>query len=212
MARYTYIKRDVTDYYVECDELLSPSFFPIGETWVDFINNKYVLLSDEQVAFREANPDATIKEVWDMQLTPPHVRTLEDAKVEMIQKIDEYDSSDNVNAFIINNSVKAWFTADERANYRNSIDSAETLGVEELTFFAGNMLITVPTSNAKIMLATVQLYADKCYIVTQLHKDTVNNLETIEEVDAFDYTAGYPEMPSFVIENVVSNEETPSEE
>ena len=207
MARYTYIKRDVTDYYVECDELLSPSLFPIGETWDDFIDNKYVLLSDEQVAFREANPDATIKEVWDMQLTPPHVRTLEEAKAEMIQKIVEYDSSDNVNAFIINDSVKAWFTADERANYRNSIDSAETLGVEELTFFAGNMLITVPTANAKIMLSTVQLYADQCYIVTQLHKDTVNKLDTIEAVDSFDYTSGYPEMPSFVIENIVTKNE-----
>ncbi len=207
MARYTYIKRDVTDYYVECDELLSPSCFPIGETWDDFISNKYVLLSDEQVAFREANPDATIKEVWDMQLTPPHVRTLEEAKAEMIQKIVEYDSSDNVNAFIINDSVKAWFTADERANYRNSIDSAETLGVEELTFFAGNMLITVPTANAKIMLSTVQLYADQCYIVTQLHKDTVNKLDTIEAVDSFDYTSGYPEMPSFVIENIVTKNE-----
>ena len=212
MAQYTYIKRDVTDFYVECDELLSPTCFQIGETWQDFIDFKYVLLSDEQVSFREANPEATVQEVWNMQLTPPHVRTLEEAKAEMIQRIDEYDSSDNVNAFIVNDSIKAWFTADERANYRNSIDSAETLGVDELTFFIGGMLVTVPTSNAKVMLATVQLYADQCYIVTQLHKDTVNNLETIEEVDAFNYTAGYPEMPSFVIENAVSNEETPSEE
>jgi hypothetical protein len=45
-----------------------------------------------------------------------------------------------------------------------------------------------------------------------LHKDTVNNLETIEAVDSFDYTSGYPEMPSFVIEDAVTNEETPSEE
>jgi hypothetical protein len=210
---YTYIKRSQYGKYLTFNEPLSPDEYNnLGTTWDDFLDDKWVLLSDEQVAFHEEYPEASVQEVWNMQLTPPHVRTLEEAKSEMIQKIDEYDSSDSVNSFLVNDTIKAWFTADERANYRNSIDSAETLGVEELTFFIGGMLTTVPTANAKTMLATVQLYADQCYIVTQLHKDTVNGFETIEAVDSFDYKSGYPEMPSFIIEDAVVNEETPSEE
>ena len=50
---------------------------------------------------------------------------------------------------------------------------------------------------AKMALAQVQLYANQCYGVTERHKAAVNALETIEAVEAYDFTIGYPEKLSF---------------
>lgn len=212
MAKYIYIQKEVIGFYMESELQLNPALYGVGTTWEDFIGFKYVLLSDEQVAFHVANPEASVAEVWNMELTPPHVRTLDEAKHEMIQRINEYDRSSNVNGFTINHEIEGWFTADERSNYRSSIDAAELLGVETLSLYVGDYLIQVPTQDAKQMLAQIQLYADQCYIVTKQHKIDVSFLETIEEVDAFDYTAGYPAKLDFEIENEENvSEETPTE-
>lgn len=211
MAKYTYIKRDAVGFYVELDKpLTSDLYSDLGTTWEDFIDFKWVLLSDEQVAFHEANPDATVQEVWNMQLTPPHVRTLEEAKAEMIQRIDEYDRSSNINGFTVNHEIEGWFTADERSNYRSSIESSELLGIEALSFYVGEYLMEVTTQDAKHMLARIQLYADQCYMVTKQHKLAVEALDTIEAVDAFDYTSGYPQKLNFEVETE-NVEEVPSE-
>jgi hypothetical protein len=208
---YTYIKRSQYGKYLTFNEPLSPDEYNnLGTTWDDFLDDKWVLLSDEQVAFHEQYPEASVREVWDMQLTPPHVRTLEEAKSEMIQKIDEYDRSSNVNGFTINHEIEGWFTADERSNYRSSIESSELLGIETLSFYVGDYLMEVSTSDAKYMLAQIQLYADQCYIVTKQHKIAVEALETIEAVDAFDYTSGYPQKLNFEVETE-NVEEVPSE-
>ena len=196
--KYTYIKQDIRGYYIEFDEMFDPNLYNnLGNSYNDFLLNKWVLLSDEQVAFHKANPTATVKEVWDMQFTPTPPRTLEDAKSEMIGKIDEYDRSSNVNSFTINGEQEGWFTPEERSNYRSSIDAAKLLGVSALTFFVGDTLLEVTPTQAEYMLAQVQLYADQCYIVTKEHKLTVEAFETIEEVDTFPYTEGYPPKIDF---------------
>lgn len=205
MNTYTYIKRDIRGYYMEFNEMLNPNLYDnLGTTYQDYLNNKWVLLSYEQVAFHNEHPTASVKEVWDMQLTPTPPRTLEDAKNEMVYKINEYDSSSSVNGFKINGEFAGWFTPDERSNYKSSIDAAKLLGVSALTFFIGDMELTVTPTQAEYMLAQIQLYADSCYIVTKEHKIAVEVLDTIEDVDAFPYTEGYPQMLDFTypLENV----------
>lgn len=58
----TYIKRDIQGFYVEFPEEIDPIYWEgmIGETLDDFYNDKWVKLSDEQVAFHKENPDATL--------------------------------------------------------------------------------------------------------------------------------------------------------
>ena len=120
MAKFTYIKLDINGCYIDFDEMLDPNLYDnLGDSYEDFLDNKWVLLSDEQVEFHVENPKTSIKEVWDMQLTPVPARTLEQAKAEMIQKIDEYDSSSNVNGFKINGQEAGWLTPGERSNYRS---------------------------------------------------------------------------------------------
>ena len=195
MKKYTYIKYDVEGYYIDFDEKFDETLYNnIGKIFEDFLENKWVLLSDKQVAFHTANPNASVEEVWNMKLSP---RTLNQAKEEMIEKITEYDNSSEVNSFTINGKTKGWFTPEERSNYKSSIDAAKLIGIDNLSFFVGDMLLTLSPTQAEYMLAQIQLYADQCYIITKEHKLEVMGLETVEEVDAYDYTKDYPENINF---------------
>jgi hypothetical protein len=212
MAKFTYLKYDIRGNYVEFDQKFDETLYNnIGTTWEDYVKNKWVLLSDEQASFHKANPTASVYEVWSMTLVPTPTRTIDNAKNEMIGNIDAYDNSQNVNAFIVKVpsesedakegylEMKAWLTQQERSNYRSSIDSAKLLGVDSLSLYISGMPLTLPTATAETMLAQIQLYADQCYIVTKQHKDEVYALQTIEEVDSYDYQNGYPEMLVFTV-------------
>lgn len=217
MANVTYIKKSIPKQYVEFETALSPEEYNnIGTTWQDYLDNKWVRLSDAQVSFRNEHPTATVKEVWDMQITPTPPRSLEQAKQEKLRQIEVYDSSDAVNGFDIvmgENTMTAWITPEQRANYKNSLDSAELLGLEEVHPVFNGIQLTLKTTIAKMALAQIQIYADRCYIVTETHKTAVNALETIDAVDAYDNTTGYPERLTFTIEpSKVSVEETEEQE
>lgn len=198
----TYIKKNHKGFYIQYDEELDAEYWAgqIGETLADFFDGKWVLLSDEQAAFHEEHPDASLDEVWNMTIKPAPERTIGNAKQEMIAKIEEYDASENVNSFNVKmgpNTFSAWFTPAERSNYKSSIDAAELIGVNELSFYIGNNAVTLPTETAKLMLAQIQLYADQCFIVTKKHETAVRVLTSIENVDNYDYTTGYPEKLQF---------------
>lgn len=201
---YTYIRNAIKGYYIETPDEISQEYWEgyIGSTYDDFLNGMWVPLSDEQVAFHYEYPSASIKEVLDMQLTPEPERTLEQAKSEKIDQIDRYDSSDFVNGFDVvteDGTITAWLTPSERANYRSSIDAAELLEINELSLYIGDTQITIPTQTAKLMLAQIQLYADRCFIVTKQHKAAVEVLSSIEEVDNYNNVSGYPEKLVFNI-------------
>lgn len=115
-------------------------------------------------------------------------------------QINAYDRSNNVNSFTINGTIEGWFTPEQRSNYKSSIDAAKILGVESLQFFIGDLLLNITPTQAELMLAQIQLYADQCYIVTKEHQIAVEQLETVEAVENYDHTAGYPTRLNFPYE------------
>lgn len=198
LVNYTYIKKDIKSKYATFNTKFNEELYDnLGETYEDYLDNKWVLLSDEQVEFHEENPSASVEEVWNMELKPTPERTAEQAKMEMLMKINEYDNSENVNDFTINGAIHAWFTPSERTNYSLSISAAKLLDQETLVFAVGENVLQVKTEDAEKMLAAIQLYADGCYMVTKQHQLAVDSLTSVEEIDSFDYTVGYPEKLNF---------------
>lgn len=125
---------------------------------------------------------------------------LESARREKLNDITSYDNSFGVNSFTIvlgENSMETWLTPDKRSDYKNSIDAAELLGRTEVTPVFNGISITIPVQTAKIALAQIQLYANQCYNVTEMHKSAVNAMDNIADIEAFDVTQGYPEKLSF---------------
>lgn len=149
---------------------------------------------------------------WGFEERPPHVPTPEEllaqAKQNKINEIIAYNDSNDVNEFfvIINDTtLSSWLTPDQRANYKNSLDSAEILGLEVVHPVINGVELTLSIAMAKLALAKIQVYADRCYNVTEQHKATVNALNTIEAVEAFDITLGYPVKETFSIEQNENN-------
>ena len=120
------------------------------------------------------------------------VVTIEDAKAAKIAEIAAYSDSDAVNSLTFN-GLKTWLTPNVRANYLVSLDAAELLGETDITFVVEGVQASLPIKQVRLLLAKIQRYADACYIVTERHKIAVRALQTVEEVERYDYTKGYPE-------------------
>ena len=116
---------------------------------------------------------------------------LQDAKEKKIREIEAYAQSDNVNILYFNNTP-TWLDKETRANYKLSLDAAELLKEKEITFVVEGNVVKLPIEKARMILATVQRYADDTFIVSSRHKLEVAKLKKIEDVESFDVTAGYP--------------------
>ncbi len=128
----------------------------------------------------------------------PEKTSLEKAKEEMLRKIEEYDSSDNVNSFILN-GVKVWLPKETRVGLMNSTTIEKNSGKEESTLWFNGICITVNCDLAIQMLSALELYALECYNKTAEHKLTVNNMTEVSEIVSYDYTQGYPNKLIFTI-------------
>lgn len=114
------------------------------------------------------------------------------AKAAKIAEIAAYSDSDAVNSLTFH-GIKTWLTRTVRDGYDTSITAAKNLGEPNVTFMVGDNEMQLPVEQARRVLDLVQRYADACYIVTERHKIAVKALQTVEEVESYDYTKGYPE-------------------
>ena len=119
-------------------------------------------------------------------------------KRKLINEINAYDTSDEVNSFFLN-GIKVWLNKDTRVGLMNSLTIEKNAGKEESTLWFNNICITINCDAAIQMLSALELYALNCYNVTAKHKVAVENLNNLEEALGYDYTVGYPEKLSFTI-------------
>ena len=138
-------------------------------------------------------------EEW-IEPEPTPAELLERAKASKIAELEAYDDSDAVNSFDVTiggQTMSLWIDRETRADYRSSIEAAELLGRTEVKPVFAGQEVTLSVQMAKMALAQVQLYANQCYGVTERHKAAVNALETVEEVEGYEYKTGYPERLVF---------------
>lgn len=123
------------------------------------------------------------------------IETLKEVK---LKELADYDISTNVNGFNMN-GVSAWFNKENRAALSTSIESASLLGELEITFVVNDKEFSIDIQTAKQMLATIQRYADKCYLVTEAHKRAIKALTKEEDIVNYDVTTGYPTKVTFTL-------------
>ena len=119
-------------------------------------------------------------------------------KRKLMNEIDAYDTSDEVNSFFLN-GIKVWLNKDTRVGLMNSLTIEKNSGKEESTLWFNNICITINCNAAIQMLSALELYALSCYNVTAQHKLSVQNLTTLDAAMTYDYTTGYPDKLSFTI-------------
>ena len=117
--------------------------------------------------------------------------TLESVKAKKIEEIDKYDVSSAVNGFYYQGS-EYWLDKDTRVGLMNSTTILKEAGETSTSLWLGNLHIVLPVDDVIDKLSQLEVYALECYNVTAQHKVAVSGLQTIEEVQAYDVTSGYP--------------------
>lgn len=124
---------------------------------------------------------------------PTDEEKLEEVKAEKIAEITAYDTSSSVNGFVLN-GLLVWLDKATRVGLMNSTTIAKAAGQKTTTLWLGGMKLVVDCDKAIQLLSALEMYALECFNVTASHKAAVNELTTIEEVEAYDYKADYPKM------------------
>lgn len=118
-------------------------------------------------------------------------KTLEEAKEILLAEIDDYDKSSAVNGFALNGAV-VWLDKATRVGLMNSTSITKAMGQPTTTLWLGESKMEVPCDTAIQLLSALEMYALECFNVTAAHKKAVSELNSIEEVEKYDITAGYP--------------------
>ena len=126
---------------------------------------------------------------------------LKQAKADKISEITSYDTSSSVNGFMLNGLLIPWSKNDpnspnveKRMGLRQNIADKVALGEKNISIWLKGMSFTMPCSQAEVLMRSIENYAYECFNVTASHKQAVSELTTIEEVEAYNYKAGYPKM------------------
>lgn len=129
---------------------------------------------------------------------PTEEELLTIAKRRKVEDIEIYDKSDAVNSFLLN-GTENWLDRDTRVAVTRRATATKTLGQETTTLWFGTTALEVSCDKALQLLDDLELYASRCYDTTAAHKKAVSELESVEDLVAYDYTTGYPEKLTLTV-------------
>lgn len=122
---------------------------------------------------------------------------LEAAKAEKIAEITTYDKSSAVNSFLLDDKQR-WLDIDLRRSLSYSTNILKDDGEKTVDIWFDTECETMNIDNALYMLKELEVYAKQTNNVTHQHKAEVMALTSIEDVEAYDVTNGYPEKLVFL--------------
>ena len=122
--------------------------------------------------------------------------TLVSARHAKRNEILNYDKSAEVNGFYVG-ELQMWLDKATRAGLLLRFQAEQAQGIIDTALWYNGLQFSLRVDQAIQMLYAIELYASACYDNTQRHLAAVKQLKTIEEVEAYDYTTGYPEKLRF---------------
>lgn len=135
--------------------------------------------------------EAAVNEAYAAWKVATANRRLALAKREVLKKIDAYDTSPAVNGFYLNGE-RVWLDFELRDRVYQGNERLQRIGRTDTTLWLGKQCYNLSIEQAQNIISHIEAYAKDCYNVTAAHKKAVSELTTIEEVEKYDITAGYP--------------------
>lgn len=207
-----YINREINGTYAELPFLLDENYNQ-GTTWTEYEINEpapWVLLTDDQIAFKNANPTATIKEVFDMAIEKPIIDPVFELRMAKQRKLEEIDRQDEFsNKFFISVTSNGeevehktlWLNKELRNSlYSITLPSLKANGETKTTLWSADkpsQELSVPIDWAMQKLPLLEIYAKKTYDIKSINENVIYNATTIDEVNAIDVKANYPLFLTF---------------
>ena len=121
---------------------------------------------------------------------------LGDAKRKKLMDINVYDQSDKVNVFYLGEKAM-WLDAQTRQTLRISVESYQAIGTKTVTKWFGGQEFTFPTDTWLQMLNILEAYAGEALNATERHKAAVMAMDSVDAVEQYDITQGYPDTVEF---------------
>ena len=121
---------------------------------------------------------------------------IEEVRKMKTSEIQEFDKSISVNSFdLLDKSM--WLDKSTRVGLFNSILIEKNAGKTHTVLWYDAVKYIIPIPEALSMLNEIEMYALDCYNVTQGHIAAVRTLQTIEEVESYNFKVGYPAKLNF---------------
>ena len=161
--------------------------------------NKIIIKKD---GMQTINPteEMILADGWKIHEPVPYEPTEEEIlnreKEHKIEEILRHDSSHEVNCFYMQNEPM-WLDFENRSRLLLRFQAETAKGNETTTLWSNGKEYALPLSAAIDMLYELETYASKCDDNTQRHLANINTLETLEDVQNYDYKSGYPEKLKF---------------
>lgn len=157
--------------------------------------NKIVIVKDGMQTFNPTE-EMLLADGWVEYVTPVYEPTIEDYRKRKKDEILRYDSSEEVNAFYMQEE-RMWLDKATRAGLMLRLQAEQAMGKDTTTLWYGANQYSLLIGMAMQMLLAIEIYASECYDNTQRHLAEVDKLETKEEIAAYDYRVGYPNILEF---------------
>lgn len=170
----------------------------IGLECINFKNDKHILrLSPNSKNLEKDEQDNNDTRI--VSIIVNNKPTLLDIKNYLLSLQKEYDSSIEVNCFVLNNK-KVWLDKSTRVGLFNILNLEKANRIETTTLWFNTISVEVDVDKALTLLTAVEIYAKKCYDNTQKHYAEIKQLDTIESCLKYDITTGYPDILNIQIE------------
>ena len=152
-----------------------------------------IVVTVDDMSTYNPTEEMVLNDGWEKFVQPINsVDELEKAKERKLLDIKRYDTSSNVNEFFLND-ISLWLDKESRLSLKFRFESEMACGKDETILWYKGLQFSLKLNDAMDMLYKIEKYASECYDNTQRHISMINSLQTLEEVNGYDYTLGYPD-------------------
>lgn len=121
---------------------------------------------------------------------------LDNVKRGLQKQVEAYDKSKEVELFYIK-GIPLWLDREERITLQRRFEIEQKNGITNSTLWKNGVEFPLVIAEAMVMLDALEMYAIQSFDCTQRHIANIGNLTTMEELQSYDYKAGYPEKLRF---------------
>lgn len=159
---------------------------------------KFIVITKDGGTTFNPTDEMLFEDGWELYVIPEPTKEelLARAKRDKKREIEHYDSSSEVNEFYVHD-VPMWLDKSTRTGLMLRFNAEIAVKKQDTVLWYGEVSIPLQLNTAVQMLYALEVYASACYDNTQLHYANVDKLETIEEVENYDFRNGYPEKLRF---------------
>ena len=182
---FTYINREIYPKMLVQDEPLDDNYAK-GYSYDDYSKGNpapWIELGEEQLAFKEANPKATVKEIIEAKLDES--RLLNEEKSAKYEEIRTYETGNLYEFFLDDQNI--YIPEHDRRNALSDRAVANKIIIMGLEF---------DTTEGKILIGMMDKYDNDLMSALGTKRKEISLASTVEQVRAIDVQSGYPDKIS----------------